>query len=90
MQARTSKPDREAGVAERAAAEIRIELDQARDRLATSVDQLAVRLAPQRMINQAKASMLAKASSPVGMAVLGGSGLLLTVLVVRNLRRSRR
>jgi hypothetical protein len=77
-------------VANREAAEIRIELEQARERLATSVDQLTDRLAPQRLMNEAKASLLAKASSPVGMAVLGGTGLLLTVLVVRNLRRSRR
>ena len=77
-------------MANREAAEIRIELEQARERLATSVDQLTDRLAPQRLMNEAKASLLAKASSPVGMAVLGGTGLLLTVLVVRNLRRSRR
>jgi hypothetical protein len=77
-------------VADRETAEIRIELEQARERLATSVDQLTDRLAPQRLMNEAKASLLAKASSPVGMAVLGSAGLLLTVLVVRNLRRSRR
>jgi hypothetical protein len=77
-------------VADRETAEIRIELEQARERLATSVDQLTDRLAPQRLMNEAKASLLAKVSSPVGMAVLGGTGLLLTVLVVRNLRRSRR
>jgi hypothetical protein len=77
-------------VANREAAEIRIELEQARERLATSVDQLTDRLAPQRLMNEAKTSLLAKASSPVGMAVLGGAGLLLSLLVVRNLRRSRR
>ena len=77
-------------MADREAAEIRIELEQARERLATSVDQLTDRLAPQRLMDEAKTSLLAKASSPVGMAVLGGAGLLLTVLVVRNLRRSRR
>ncbi|HEU5270868.1 MAG TPA: DUF3618 domain-containing protein [Jatrophihabitans sp.] len=76
-------------MAERSAAEIRIELDQARDQLATSVDQLADRLAPQRMMTDVKAKLVAKATSPAGMAVLGGTGLLLTLLVVRNLRRSR-
>lgn len=79
----------EGGVAEREAAEIRIELDQARTRLATSVDQLADRLAPQRLMDQTKAKLQAKATSPVGIAVLSGTGLLLTLLVVRNLRRSR-
>ena len=77
-------------MANREAAEIRIELEEARERLATSVDQLTDRLAPQRLMNEAKSNLLAKVSSPVGMAVLGGTGLLLTVLVVRNLRRSRR
>jgi len=79
----------EGGVAEREAAEIRVELEQARDRLATSVDQLADRLAPKRLADEAKANVMAKASSPVGIAVLSGAGLLLTLLVVRNLRRSR-
>lgn len=76
-------------MAERSAAEIRIELDQARDQLATSVDQLADRLAPQRMVTDVKTKLVAKATSPAGMAVLGGTGLLLTLLVIRNLRRSR-
>lgn len=76
-------------MAEREAAEIRVELEQARDRLATAVDQLADRLAPKRLADEAKANLIAKASSPVGLAVLGGAGLLLTVLMVRNLRRSR-
>jgi hypothetical protein len=79
----------EDGVAERSAVEIRIELDQARDQLATSVDQLADRLAPKRLMDEAKVKVMAKASSPVGIAVLSGTGLLLTLLVVRNLRRSR-
>jgi len=77
-------------VAERSAAEIRIELDEARDQLATSVDQLADRLAPQRVMDDVKAKLMAKATSPVGMAVLGSAGLLLTALVIRNLRRGRR
>ncbi|MFL6160938.1 MAG: DUF3618 domain-containing protein [Jatrophihabitantaceae bacterium] len=76
-------------MADRDAVEIRTELELARERLASSVDQLTDRLAPQRLVDDAKSSLLAKASSPVGMAVLGGAGLLLTVLMVRNLRRSR-
>jgi hypothetical protein len=76
-------------VAERSAAEIRIELDQARVQLASSVDQLADRLAPKRLMDEAKTKLMATATSPVGIAVLSGTGLLLTVLVVRNLRRGR-
>jgi len=77
-------------VADRNAAEIRAELEQARVKLASSVDELADRLAPQRLVEQTKTSLKQKATSPVGMAVLGGTGLLFTLLVVRNLRRSRR
>ncbi len=77
-------------MAERSAVEIQIELDQARERLAASVDELAVRLAPQRLVDQAKSTVRAKASSPAGKAVIGGAGVLLTLLVIRNLRRTRR
>jgi len=77
-------------VADRNAAEIRAELDQARDRLAASVDELTDRLAPQRLVDQAKSTLREKASSPAGKAVIGGAGVLLTLLVIRNLRRSRR
>lgn len=76
-------------MAERDAAEIRAEIEQARDKLAGSVDQLAERLAPQRLVDEAKTSLKEKATSPVGMAVIGGAGLLLTLLVIRNLRNSR-
>lgn len=77
-------------MAERDAAEIRAELEQARAQLASSVDQLTDRLAPQRLVNEAKTSIVTKATSPAGLAVLGGTGVLLTLLVIRNLRRSRR
>ncbi|HEX2903196.1 MAG TPA: DUF3618 domain-containing protein [Jatrophihabitans sp.] len=77
-------------MAERDAAEIRAELEQARTRLASSVDQLTDRLAPQRLVEEAKTGLVAKATSPVGMAVIGGAGVLLTLLMIRNLRHSRR
>jgi len=54
------------------------------------VDELAVRLAPQRLVDEAKTTLREKAMSPVGKAVIGGTGLLLTLMVIRNLRRSRR
>jgi hypothetical protein len=69
---------------------IRAEIEQARDQLAVSVDQLADRLAPARLVNEAKASIKEKATSPVGLAIAGGVTALLAVLVVRNLRHSRR
>jgi hypothetical protein len=76
--------------AERDAEQIRAEIEQARDQLAETVDQLADRLAPQRLADRAKAAIIEKATSPAGLAVIGGTVLLVTVLAVRNLRRSRR
>ncbi|MEO6701884.1 MAG: DUF3618 domain-containing protein [Jatrophihabitantaceae bacterium] len=75
---------------QREAAEIRAEIESARDKLAVSVDQLADRLAPAKLVDDAKTNLKQKAMSPAGKAVLGGTGLLLTLMVVRNLRRSRR
>lgn len=75
--------------AERDAATIRAEIEHARDQLASSVDQLADRLAPSRLADEAKTNAKEKLTSPVGLAVVGGAAVLLTLLVVRNLRRSR-
>jgi len=83
--------------AQRDAVEIRAELESARNRLAVSVDQLTERLAPARLVDEAKADLRqrqaelqAKAMTPTGKAIIGGAGLLLTLMVIRNLRRSRR
>lgn len=75
---------------QRDAAEIRAEIENARDQLAGSVDQLADRLAPSRLVEETKANLKQKAMSPAGKAVIGGTGALLVLLIVRNLRRSRR
>jgi F0F1-type ATP synthase membrane subunit b/b' len=75
---------------QRDASEIRAEIEQARDQLAVVVDQLADRLAPKRLVDDLKTSLMQKAMTPEGKAVLGGAGLLLSVLMIRNLRRSRR
>jgi hypothetical protein len=75
---------------QRDASEIRAEIEQARDQLAVAVDQLADRLAPKRLIDDVKTTLKQKAQTPEGKAVLGGAGLLLGMLVIRNLRRSRR
>ena len=75
---------------QRDASEIRAEIEQARDQLAVAVDQLADRLAPKRLVDDVKTSLKQKALTPQGKAVIGGAGLLLSVLMIRNLRRSRR
>ncbi len=75
---------------QRDASDIRAEIEQARDQLAVTVDQLADRLAPKRLVDEFKASVKQKASTPAGKAVIGGAGLLIGVVIIRNLRRSRR
>jgi hypothetical protein len=75
---------------QRDASDIRAEIEQARDQLAVTVDQLAGRLAPKRLVDDAKMTLKQKAMTPEGKAVLGGAGFLLSVLMIRNLRRSRR
>jgi F0F1-type ATP synthase membrane subunit b/b' len=75
---------------QRDASEIRAEIEHARDQLAVTVDQLADRLAPKRLVDDVKTSVKQKALTPQGKAVIGGAGLLLSVLMIRNLRRSRR
>ena len=67
--------------------DIQRDIEQARAQLATAVDQLAERTSPKRIANQTKATLLAKAQTPVGMAVIGGAGLLVALLVVRRIRR---
>lgn len=75
--------------AERDAVAIRAEIDQARAQLATTVDELANRLAPARLSERLKASVKQKVTSPAGIAVVGGVTVVLTLVVVRNLRRSK-
>jgi Tfp pilus assembly protein FimV len=75
---------------ERTVSEIRADIEQARDQLASTVDELADRLAPSHVADQVKAKVREKLSSPAGKAAVGGAAVLLTVLMLRNLRRSRR
>jgi hypothetical protein len=75
--------------AERNAEQIKTEIERARDELAGAVDQLSSRLDPKKLANDLKHTVRAKLTSPVGLAAVAGSTVLLTLLVVRNLRRSR-
>lgn len=74
-------------MAQRTAEEIQREIEQARASLAVAVDQLAERTNPKRLANEAKQSLLAKAQTPAGKAVIGGAGALVVLLVIRRIRR---
>ena len=71
---------------ERDADAIQREIEQARVNRADAVDQIAYRTNPKRVSENVKATLLEKAQSPAGMAVLGGTGLLVVLLVVRRVR----
>lgn len=74
-------------MAQRTAEEIQREIEQARASLAVAVDQLAERTNHKRLANEAKQSLLAKAQTPAGKAVIGGAGALVVLLVIRRIRR---
>ena len=73
---------------ERGADEIQHDIEQARVTLAQSVDQIAYRTNPKRVTNSIKQSVLAKARTPQGQAVIAGTSVLLVVVLVRRHRRS--
>jgi hypothetical protein len=50
---------------------------------------LADKTNPKRLAAQARGSAIEKAQTPVGMAVLGGVGLIVVLLVVRRVRKGR-
>ena len=72
--------------ADRSADEIQRDIEQARASLASSVDQLAYRTNPKRVADNAKNTVIAKAQTPQGMAVIGGVSVLVVFLVVRRIR----
>jgi hypothetical protein len=74
-------------VAERNADAIQREIEQARVSLASTVDQIAYRTNPKRVSESLKQTVVQKAQTPAGMAVLGGSGLLVVLLIVRRIRK---
>lgn len=69
---------------------IKAEIEQARDQLALTVDQLATRLAPERLVDQTKSAIVAKLSTPTAKKVIAGGAVVITIIVVRNYRRSHR
>jgi len=74
-------------VAERDPEIIKQEIAQARDRLAVTVDSLAVRANPQRVAEDLKARALRFLKQPAVAATLAGVGVLTVVVIIRGIRR---
>jgi hypothetical protein len=74
-------------VAERGANEIQRDIEKARVTLANAVDQIAYRTNPKRVADNAKQTLKQKAQTPQGRAVIGGTGALVLVLIIRRVRK---
>jgi hypothetical protein len=77
-------------VTERGADDIQGEIEKARVDLADAVDQLAYRTSPKRVMENAKQTVKVRAQSPQGRIVIGVSGGIVVLLIVRRIRRRRR
>jgi hypothetical protein len=75
---------------EKTADEIQRDIEQARASLAVAVDQLAERTSPKRIVNETKRDLIARAKSPAGMAIIGGTAAILVGLLVIRILRGRR
>lgn len=72
---------------DRTADQIQRDIEQARGTLASTVDQIAYRTNPKRVVENAKQALISRAKTPRGQAVLGGVGLVAVVLLARRLRK---
>jgi hypothetical protein len=77
----------EVDVADRDPDTIKQEIDQARDKLALTVDSLAERANPRRLADDLKAGLMRFVKQPVVAASLAGVGAVAVVLVVRRIRQ---
>jgi hypothetical protein len=66
--------------------QIQLEIDAARESLAATLDHLVYRSSPKRVANQGRDAALRFLQTPVGMAVIGGVGLLVSLAVVQKIR----
>lgn len=73
--------------AERSADDIQRDIEKARAGLAESVDQLAYRTNPKRVADNAKITLRAKANSTEGRIVIGVTGGLVVLLIIRRIRK---
>jgi hypothetical protein len=76
--------------ADKTADEIQHDIEQARTSLAVAVDQLAERTSPKRIVNETKQSLIARAKSPAGLAIIGGTAAVVVGLLVIRIIRGRR
>jgi hypothetical protein len=66
--------------------QIQLEIDAARESLAATLDELAYRGSPKRLVERGRDAAQQFLQSPVGKAAVGAVGVLATVVVVRKIR----
>jgi type VI protein secretion system component VasF len=69
---------------------IQREIEQTRDALAGTLDQLADRYNPKAVASRGQAAAVARLRSPAGIAATGVTAGLVVLLVVRRIRKARR
>jgi len=74
-------------VADRDPDTIKRDIDQARDQLAATVDHLAERANPDRIVNDVKAAVVRFVKKPAVAVSLAGAGTVIVVIVIRRIRR---
>lgn len=72
---------------ERSADDIQREIEQARTGLANTVDRLAYRTSPKRIADDAKQTLRQKANTTPGRVVIGVTGGLVVLLIVKRFRK---
>ncbi|MFV0532967.1 MAG: DUF3618 domain-containing protein [Cumulibacter sp.] len=77
-------------MAERTPADIQRDIDRTRDALAGTLDQIAVRVNPKRLVDSGKEQVQGFFESPKGKAVVAGAGALLVLLIGRRVALSKR
>ena len=65
---------------------IQREIEQTREALAGTLDQLAERYSPKAVADRSRRALVARVQTPVGMVAVGVSAGLLVLLVVRRIR----
>jgi osmotically-inducible protein OsmY len=74
-------------VADRDPEDIKRDIEQSRAALAEAVDELAYRTNPKRVATNAKQSLIDKANTPRGRVVVGVTGALVVLLIVKRIRK---